>query len=185
MIFESYEEYNNLVEEVSKELSKKPKKEKPKDDFVKDDPVGGSIPLDDVLPPSKGHTVGDRVPNTSANNQPYYGGPWLEHSLEERLHSLLKEISEDNDQTVNAQQDARQGKVGRIAPLGHAGNASNTKAAKERVVADPMSRIKKAGLVQGNPESDESEEEGGEPSEEMKSDMQALGINPDEASSSL
>jgi hypothetical protein len=179
IIFESYEEYNELMSEITSTLRsvKKLEKEEPEGDTSKDDPVGGEVPLDEVLPPSKGHTVGGRVPNTSSKNQPYYGGPFMEHSLEERLCSLLEEIG-SNNQSDNAQRDAGQGQVGVTAVLGHGTGKPDDPRSPMR---DDYAKVKKANRDAKDPAS-KGEDSQDDSSEEMEDALKSLGLDPDEAS---
>jgi len=145
MIFESQQERDKLVAEITEAISAtKPKKEKEKDPGDKDE-VGGEIPLDKVLPPAAGHGVGERVPNTSAKNQPYDGGfvEAVNYDLETRLCKLLGEmINPDEDQSEDAQGSARRGQVGTVGVLGHSkGNKEPaTAAAAYRQKVDPYAK---------------------------------------------
>lgn len=149
MIFDYPEEYDDLINEISNSMKTKKKKKKKKENKEEppkeDDPVGGSIPLDEVLPPSAGHSVGPRVPNTSAYNQPYDGGPWIE-GIEDRFCKIIEEIQSDNDLTVSKQKEAHQGQVGMVGVLGHSkgDKEPRTAAAAHRQAVDPYATAGKA-----------------------------------------
>ena len=184
MIFENYEEYNKLISEVVSSIrAGSDKTIGDEQEIVDDESIGGDVPLDEVLPPSKGQGAGSHVNELSANTtdeQTYYGGPWIAGRLEERLCSLLEDLAGGNDQTSNSQQSTSQGAVGSVGILGHGGATASTEAAKRRGTADPMTALNKAGKAKDEPEKSEAETKDDE-SEDMKDQMKSLGLDAGEA----
>jgi hypothetical protein len=179
MIFENYEEYNELINEVSSAIragSDKNLGDEP--DPVDDESVGGEVPLDEVLPPSKGHETGAGVPNTT-KKQTYYGGPWIEGCLEERLCKLLEDLTTGgNDQTSNTQQATKQGQVGIVPTIGH-GSAGTSPGNARRKEVDSMTKVKTADTEARVDKKKPGTEE--DKSEEMNDAMKSLGLDADEA----
>jgi len=130
MIFESKQEYDELVEEVEQDLensTKKKKKVKPK----KEEGIGGTIPFADVLPPSFGHKSGKKH------------DAWVE-GFESRILKILKE------------QEA----VGEVQPMGTLGHNNprvdpySTPGKKRRAKSDDYGSTRKG---EGTPESQKKE----------------------------
>lgn len=180
MAFISKQERDELVENITKSLqSNKPKKEeesKPED--RDEERISGEIPLDEVLPPSHGRETGLRVPSTSAHNQPYKGGLYIE-SIEDRLFRLLENVNVANDpkssvsanQSVDVKQDERPGQkqVGTTEVLGHtkAKGSIDTPAKKQQAENSSFA-------VRGEAEQ-ETEEESSE--EMLKGAIEDLGTS--------
>lgn len=171
MIFENYEEYKELINEVSSIIRVGSEKTLDKDeepDDGEDDPVGGEVPLDKVLPPSAGHETG--------KNPSYYSSPWLEGKLEERLCNLLEELTGGSDQTANSQQAVRQGQVGVVPSLGHGSGKPSSPGQRRRAEVDTMTKVKKAEADADQVKTDK------EKSEEMQDEVESLGLDSDETS---
>jgi hypothetical protein len=146
MIFESKKDRDKFVRKVAKSLKSSQSEDS-------DEEAGGDeIPLDKVLPPAAGHGSGTGTPNTSARNQPYYGGSFVEtiEPISDRLCRLLSEvdapIEPGADQTAQAQTDVRQGQVGTTGVLGHSKGSKrpSTAAGALRQEVDPYATRGKA-----------------------------------------
>lgn len=137
-----YEDFEGLVDNVSKSLKTKKKAHVPPRIVVKQNE---ETPLDAVLPPAAGHGDGYTTPQTSANNQPYHGGPWIE-GIQARLIRLMEQVHSDSDQTTKTQQAIPQGKVGMVGILGHdkGDKLPSTAADAHRQAVDPYALRGKA-----------------------------------------
>jgi hypothetical protein len=166
MMFDNYEE---LVEEVSQVMQTKKKKKRVPKPRPQDDTPGGEIPLDEVLPPAHGHQVGPRIPTNSSRSMGPSDGPWVE-GIESRLCRLLEDVQGAGDQSVSHQKELQRGKVGMTGVEGHtkANEAPKTTAAARRQAVDPYAA---AGLIKRQSQQDKSKKDADKEMEEALKDM--------------
>jgi hypothetical protein len=134
MIFESKKEYDELIDEIERELTTTKKKEPIED--KEDENIGGRIPINKIRPPSAGHESGKKQ------------DAWVEN-FESRVLKILKE----KEAVGEVQKISKNGQAG---VLGHNNPEVNpsTKSSEERARFDDYGSKRKK---KGSPESQKKE----------------------------